>query len=270
MISGVCPLVCFSFRMPETSHWPASSIDWKLIHEKKVCAHISTITGYAKQLGLLHRQHFHKSRKSGSVSAAEPNQAWHLDATIIHTESHEKAYLQLILDNYSRKIIAWHASLSISGLKTANLLKETFAPLAETSPESIDLYVDGGSENNNSQVSAYVMHTPINKLVARVDVTFSNSMIEAVNKILKYQYLFRKPIADQEHLQDAIRSVIDDYNNRPHYALKGVTPTDAYAGKVFNRDEYHGRIEAAREKRIAENRNSCDPCLPFTIEEHEV
>ena len=75
-------------------------------------------------------------------------------------------------------------------------------------------------------------------------------MIEAVNKILKYQYLFRKPIADQKHLQEAIRSAIDDYNNRPHYALKGITPADAYEGKVFNRDEYHGRIEAAREKEL--------------------
>ena len=108
------------------------------------------------------------------------------------------------------------------GLFFVRLKFKAFAPLVNTSPELIELYVDGGSENNNSHVSAFIKQTTINKIVARVDVTFSNSMIEAVNKILKYQYLFRKPIADQEHLQDAIRSAIDDYNNRPHYALKGV------------------------------------------------
>ena len=260
-------IIARAFRKSETSHWPASSIAWKLINEKKIYAHISTITGYAKRLGLLHRKHFHKSRKTGSISTTEPNKAWHLDATIIHTESHEKAYLQFILDNYSRKIIAWIASFSISGLQTTALLKEAFAPLADSSPDSIDLFVDGGSENNNSHVSAFIKHTSINKLVARIDVTFSNSMIEAVNKILKYQYLFKKPIPDKEHLQEAIRSAIDDYNSRPHYALKGVTPNDAYAGKVFNRDEYQERIHAARFARITENRKSCDPCLPFTIEE---
>jgi Integrase core domain. len=256
-----------AFRNPEISHWPATSIAWKLITEQSIHAHVSTITGYAKRLGLINPTHFHKSRKRGSFSATAPNQAWHLDATIIMTDLHEKAYLQLVIDNYSRKIIAWEISGTISGLQTTTLLKKAFASLSGAVPESFDLIVDGGPENNNSRVSAFLNNTPIRKLVAKVDVAFSNSMIEAVNKILKYQYLFRKSIPDLAHIVEFVRKAIEDYNSRPHYFLRGVTPNDAYTGKVFNREEYRKGIESARAKRIAENRKSCAPCVPFNLEE---
>jgi len=57
---------------------------------------------------------------------------------------------------------------------------------------------------------------PLKKLIAGVDVSFSNSLIEAVNKILNYRYLFRGPIPDLEHLKSAVMNAIGDYNNRPH------------------------------------------------------
>jgi len=89
--------------------WPASSIAWKLIHERIVSASVATITGYAKLLGLTHRKPVHRSRKRGSLSTSCPNEAWHVDATVIITESHQKAYLQLVLDNFSKRIIAWQS-----------------------------------------------------------------------------------------------------------------------------------------------------------------
>lgn len=78
----------------------------------------------------------------------------------------------------------------------------------------------------------------IKKLIARVDVTFSNSMIEAVNKILKYRYLFRTSIPDLERLQDAVSSAVNDYNARPHYALRCLTPDEAYRGETFDEAGY--------------------------------
>ena len=218
------------FSDPDFAPWPASSIAWKLIHERIVSASVATITGYAKLLGFSHRKPVHRSRKRGSIAASFPNEAWHLDATIIMTESHEKAYLQFILDNYSKRIIAWQGGDSISGFRTTELLKSAFGSLSSSRPEHIDLIVDGGPENNNRLVSAYLEDTPIRKLVARVDVSFSNSMIEAVNKILKYRYIFRTPVPDLDHVNQTIADAIEDYNDRPHYALNGLTPNQVYSG----------------------------------------
>jgi len=215
------------------------------------------------------RKPVHRSRKRGSLSTSCPNEAWHVDATIITTESHEKVFLQFVLDNFSKRIVAWQCGESISGIKTTELLKSAFSSLSSSSPEQIDLIVDGGPENNNRLVSAFLEDKPIRKLVARVDVTFSNSMIEAVNKILKYRYIFRTPIPDLQRLNQAIAAAIEDYNDRPHYALNGLTPNQVYSGCSFDKAAYRESLLEARDKRLRINRQSCDPCVPLDLDVQE-
>jgi len=252
-----------AFSDPQNRHWPMSSVSWNLIHNGRIAAHVQTITRYANILGLSNRHSPRKSRQRGSLTAVMPNQAWHCDATVITTRDHHKAYLQLVIDSFSRKILAWKPSEIVSGLSTTELLKAAFATLEQVPSQNIDLIVDGGSENNNRTVEGYLSTVPIRKLIAKVDVTFSNSLIEAVNKILKYQYLFRNPIPDLEHLEAAVREAIDDYNRRPHAALNGLTPEQAYSGMVFDRQAYHERIlEASRNRRLVNSR-ACSPCLPI-------
>ena len=211
-----------------------------------------------------------KSRKRGSISAQRPNQAWHLDVTVVTTANNLKAYVQILLDNFSRKILAWTASADVSGIRTTELLRTAFSQLAQAPQECVSLIVDGGSENSNRHVEAYLASVPVKKLIARVDVSFSNSMIEAVNKILKYQYLFRKPIPDLEHLHDTVACAVLDYNARPHYALRGLTPDEACQGKVFDEAEYRQRLQLARKQRLLANQSEPHPCLPWddTAAEH--
>ena len=78
--------------------------------------------------------------------------------------------------------------------------------------------------NNNGAVEILLESIPLKKRITGVDVTFSNSLIEAVNKILKYRYLFRGPIPDLAHLATAVMKAIEDYNNQLHWTLWGLTP----------------------------------------------
>ncbi len=253
-----------AFSDPTFARWPLSSIAWSLVHSGRLSANVATILHYVKRLGLdgLHGVR-KKSRKRGSVTAQRPNQAWHLDVTVVTTANNLKAYVQILLDSFSRRIIAWKASADVSGIRTTELLRSAFSQLAQAPQECVSLIVDGGSENNNRHVEAYLASVPVKKLIARVDVSFSNSMIEAVNKILKYRYLFRKPIPDLEHLHDAVASAVMDYNARPHYALRGLAPDEAYQGKVFDEAEYRQRLLLAREQRLLANRSEPHPCLPW-------
>ena len=256
-----------AFTQVDFSHWPASSIAWHLIHTKSVSAHVRTITNYAKVMGLTAFHPTRKIRKRGSLATSRPNEAWHMDTTVIVTQNHEKAYLQILMDNYSRKILSWKVSASVSGLISTELLRTAFAALGNHPPELIKLIVDGGSENSNRTVSAFLESLPIKKLIAQVDVTFSNSIIEAVNKIVKYNYLFRKPIPDLEHLPQTIENAVLDYNNRPHSTLYGLTPAGVYQGEVFNRENYKMEINSARLLRLEKNRLACPPpCLPLDLE----
>jgi Integrase core domain. len=192
-----------------------------------------------------------------------------MDATVLSLHDGTKAYLQLILDNFSRKIVAWKVAPTVSALNSTDLLRSAFASLVDAAPHHIDLIVDGGSENNNRIVEAFLTTTPIRKLVARVDVSFSNSMIEAANKLLKYDYLFRSMLFHDEHLTDSVDKAISDYNGRPHYARKGITPNQAFTGMSFDEDSYRARLTLARAERLRVNRLSCNPCIPSTLNYRE-
>ena len=70
-----------------------------------------------------------------------------------------------------------------------DLLKEA---ISQFTPKNAQLIADGGSENNNIYVDELLTKNPntLTKLIAQKDISFSNSMVEAINKILKYNYLF--------------------------------------------------------------------------------
>ena len=167
------------------------------------------------------------------------------------------------MDSFSRKIIAYRTSDSISSLSTAGVLQQGYETLQCVPVQKINLIVDGGPENNNARVESVLEQLPVKKLIAGVDVTFSNSLIEAVNKILKYRYLFREPIPDLARLATAVMKAIKDYNTRPHWALCGLTPNQVHRGMVFDKEAYRERIRRAGIERRAINRQSCPPCVPM-------
>ncbi|RYZ85973.1 MAG: transposase, partial [Proteobacteria bacterium] len=63
-------------------------------------------------------------RKERGVRATESNQIWHVDVTHIKLASGKTMYLQAVIDNFSRYIVAWKLSEKISSLKTVDLLKQ--------------------------------------------------------------------------------------------------------------------------------------------------
>ena len=53
----------------------------------------------------------------------------------------------------------------------------------------LQLFIDSGTENLNSEVQELEDNDLIKKVVAQIDVHFSNSMIEAFFRKLKHHYL---------------------------------------------------------------------------------
>ena len=83
---------------------------------------------------------------------------------------------------------------------------------------------------------------------------FSNSMIEAANKSLKYRFLYHKNIADFNSLCQWLPQAIDDYNNRPHDVLSGLTPLEVLNGKTIDKIASSHQMQAAKILRVSENK----------------
>jgi len=257
-----------AFLDPATFHWPSSSIAWKLIHSGIVSANLGTILKYAKILELTKARFLKKkSMKRGSIVAKRPNEAWHIDATFLRTLDGAKAVIQFVMDSFSRKIIAFRIMKSISSVSTVDLLKEAEAVSGIQPSEQVLLISDGGPENDNELVTTFVASSPLKHLIAQVDVYFSNSLIEAVNKILKYQYIFRKKYDSFEQLKRGLPEDIEDYHDRPHGSHRGLSPNEAFDGIVFDKCAYRERLSTARALILIVNRASCPPCIPLAFED---
>jgi hypothetical protein len=80
----------------------------------------------------------------------------------------------------------------------------------------VQLVVDDGPENNgcvNDFMS--VPGIQMKKLIAQVDIRQSNSMIEAANKRMKYDYLFTEQLPDFHATKTYLSSAIKSFNNNP-------------------------------------------------------
>jgi hypothetical protein len=129
--------------------------------------------------------------------------------------------------------------------------------------EHCRLLTDNGSENFGD-VTEFVLQTSkpeVKHLVAQLDIEFSNSMIEAANKQLKYCFLYHRHIADINELRRYVKEAAEDYNNRPNNVLDGLTPLEVLKGlKPANYKEQVLQMKAAR---ITENRKVQCNCYSF-------
>ena len=165
-----------------------------------------------------------------------------------------KSYLYFLMDNYSRLIINWRAELRVSGKIRLETIEEAYHKYSPDSGEDIILLVDGEVENNNE--------INLRKLIAQKDIRFSNSVIEAQNKLIKYRYLFKQDFRDIHELRKGLEWIVHDYNhNRPHISLQGLTPNEAATGEYVSRDKWHEQIIQAQINRLEENRKElCRIC----------
>jgi len=130
----------------------------------------------------------------------------------------------------------------------------------DTTPE---LYADSGIENVNGNVDALVNDGLIHRVLAQVEVAFSNSMIEAWWRSLKSQWLYLNTLDSVAAVRRLTSFYVVEHNTKmPHAAFHGQTPDEVY----FRRgddvpDQLAEAARLARQARLAANRNlSCEAC----------
>ncbi|MEQ9262025.1 MAG: DDE-type integrase/transposase/recombinase [Owenweeksia sp.] len=198
--------------------------------------------------------------KRTSVRASTVNEIWHMDVSHFKTEDNIRFYIYTVVDNFSRRIIKYDVSTLLSAKMRLNSLKEAihdvFAVDLDNSP-SLDLIVDGGSENNNVTIHDFIRscHVNIKKKIALRDVMFSNSIVEAPYRILKSGYFQNRPILSTTIKQEMEFFVHDYNNNRPHYAHMLYTPNEvAQNPELLN---VKPTLQRINRERLENNRAYC-------------
>ena len=245
------------------SHWPRISIYWHLRRNKQIFCQSSTFYKYARILQP-HRPVARRPKYRKGLRASHAGQYIHADITILKLADATKLYLYVVVDNYSRAIIGWTASLKKSAHTMAQTIQSALQILRQSSAPSLqtDLIVDDGSENRGA-VLKMVEREKIRRLVAQQDITFSNSMVEYINRVIKRQYIRERVFANAKIANDFMEWVVHDYNTiRPHGQLQGFTPLVVLQGQKPMREGFPEEAKAAQRGRFeADRRAGCRLCV---------
>ena len=196
------------------------------------------------------------------IRATRPNERWHLDTTIIRLLDGTRAYLHAVIDGFSRKILAWHLADKLEPAGTCRVLTEA-AKLLPPEHDAPEVFTDSGPENVNGQVDALIEQGLIRRVLAQVEVVFSNSLIEAWWRSLRYNWLYLNDLESVAPVRKLVAFYVAQHNTVPHSVFNGETPDEMYASTADGVAERlaEGR-ERAREARLAANRAlSCEDCV---------
>ena len=213
------------------------------------------------------RARIHPATPKEGIRATRPNEYWHIDVTIIRLLDGTRLYLHAVIDNFSRRILAWKLAARLEPQTTCAVLSTAGAGLdLTTNPATV--VADSGVENVNGEVDTLLGFGHLRRVLAQVEVTFSNSMIEAWWRSLKHNWLFLNKLDTHAAVERLVAFYVEQHNAvMPHAAFQGQTPDETYFGTGA---EIPAKLAAAHRAAIAAragvNRalhcGSCQPAPP--------
>ena len=267
LLASECNTIKQLLLNDEFTHWPLVSLYYYALHKKLVSISLSTWYKYVAIFNIKRYKPISIKKHQPSVQASFPNQYWHADVTQFKTNNGVLHYIYLVVDNYSKMILAWQVSTKLSAAVRLQTFKQAIEQTLYYHPQhtTTNLIVDGGRENNNNTVEQFLQSLTqlnIRKLKALKDVPFSNAHAEAANRTLKLYYLNREPIADTQALQNILANSINELNTiRPNSRIQGLKPIEAYTFHTIDKTQISQQIQTARVLRASLNKiNTCGSC----------
>ncbi len=209
------------------------------------------------------RNRVYPAKPKIGIRACAPGELLHLDVTIIRLLDGTRAYLHAVIDNYSRRILSWTLEDRLGSGGTCQILREAAVQLINRSGVTT-IVADSGSENVNGEVDELLKDEALTRVLAQVEVTFSNSMIEAFWRSLKHSWIFLHTLDNFTALGRLIEFYVTAHNEvMPHSAFEGQTPDEMYFGTGGAVPaELASARKAAREERMKTNRAvACSVCF---------
>jgi hypothetical protein len=248
---------------PEFRHVPTGRLALLAQRTARVFASPATWYRLVRERGWRRpRLRLHPEGPRLGIRASKPGEIWHIDTTVIRLLDGTRAYLHAVLDNFSRRILAWKVLERFEPASAVEILVQAGRLLVPgTSPPT--LLADAGVENKNAAVDELVETGLLKRVLAMTEIRFSNSLIEAWWRTLKHQWLYLNHLDSVAKVQNLVSFYVAEHNTRiPHSAFRGETPDEMYLGTGAGvPDRLAADHQAARARRLALNRAAqCPVC----------
>lgn len=224
-------------NLPEYRDLPPSQIVPALADKGSYIASESTFYRIlAEERMLAHRQPsrepVHRAKPKAYMADA-PNKVWSWDITYLRSNVKGRFYyLYVIMDIFSRKIVAWAVYEEESAQHAAKLIAT--ACKAEGIPRGqITLHADNGSPMKGVTMLGMLQHLGIVPSFSRPSVSNDNPFSESLFRTLKYRPEYpHHPFASPEQANEWVTKFVDWYNFHHHHSkIKFVTPHQRHSGQ---------------------------------------
>ena len=203
--------------------------------------------------------------------ASAPNQVWSWDITWLRSAVRGLFYyLYLIVDLYSRKIVAWSVHAEECAELASALAREA-CYVEGVAPGEVVLHADNGAPMKGSTMLATLQRLGVVASFSRPAVSDDNPFSEALFRTLKYRPDY--PERAFESLSEA-RSWVEDFvrwynSEHRHSALKFVTPQQRHRGEdvelLAHRDEVYQQARARHPQRWSGRTRNWEPAPAVTL-----
>ena len=128
------------------------------------------------------------------------------------------------------------------------------------------IFSDSGGENVNDEVQGLEGIGLFDLVIAQIDVEFSNSLVEALFRSLKHNYLFLQRLESLATLERCVNYYFGEHNEMmPHHAFAGATPYEIHTGQwnLGSEEILRQQFAMARTTRFQINASARCPVCPF-------
>lgn len=158
------------------------------------------------------------------LDIVRPNQVWATDITYIPIPGGH-VYLVAILDWYSRKVLSWRLSTSMSVEFCLEALEEALE--RHGIPEIFN--TDQGSQFTSKEFTSALLSRGVSISMDSKGRCLDNIIVERFWRSLKYEMIFLQEFVSVRDLKKRIRNYMDFYNHRrPHQSHGYKVPAVVY------------------------------------------
>jgi transposase len=175
-----------------------------------------------------------KAGKEYRRKTKRPNELWASDCCHLRVIDWGWYYLETVMDDFSRYILAWDLKIDMTGGSLEDVMQQAIDLTSMTDVPLEDrtvLLSDNGAGYISQQFNQYLHLVGIRHITASPFHPQTNGKIERYHRSIKGE-INRVPYDMPSELKEAIRTFIEYYNyRRYHEGLGNVTPYDVYTGK---------------------------------------
>ena len=201
--------------------------------------------------------------------ATTPNQVWSWDITkLLGPKKWTYYYLYVILDIFSRYVVAWMVATREASRLAKRLIKEA-CTMQDIAPGELTIHADRGASMTSKSVAFLLADLGVTKSHSRPHVSDDNPYSESQFKTLKYRPGFLDRFGSSEDARSTCSELFAWYNHEHRHSSIGfLTPAEVHFGRaheiIAHRDAVLAAAHAVHPERFV-NKPPAAPRVPTAV-----